>query len=417
MFRKIREGCIMAKKKKPVETIDVVEIQEPVIEEISVMDEVEVDIADDVAEPDVIDREVIADEVEATTEELPEKSPKSGVLPLIFGGVVAAIIGLSAARSNVVETTTEELPEKPPKSGVLPLIFGGVVAAIIGFSAARSNVVDNFLPPSWRMNAGEVALQDQITSAQSQIDSLNEKLLAVSSGLADMPTPDDSLNAQISELTERMSAVEKRPIAASTSSSDVSGDFAALRATAEQQQAEIDALLADARIEKQTANDAASSTLARAAATRIVTAIESGAPFAGAVSDLEATGTNDIPEVLRNVATDGVITLAKLQNGFPDASRAALAASPVDTAGGLGGFLKRQLGARSVAPREGTDPDAILSRVEGAVREGRLTDALAEVETLPQDSKSAMSGWIETAKTRLAVTSASQALMQRLVAN
>jgi hypothetical protein len=378
MFRKIREGCIMAKKKKPVETIDVVEIQEPVIEEISVMDEVEVDIADDVAEPDVIDREVIADEV---------------------------------------ETTTEELPEKSPKSGVLPLIFGGVVAAIIGFSAARSNVVDNFLPPSWRMNAGEVALQDQITSAQSQIDSLNEKLLAVSSGLADMPTPDDSLNAQINELTERMSVVEKRPIAASTSSSDVSGDFAALRATAEEQQAEIDALLADARIEKQTANDAASSTLARAAATRIVTAIESGAPFAGAVSDLEATGTNDIPEVLRNVATDGVITLAKLQNGFPDASRAALAASPVDTAGGLGGFLKRQLGARSVAPREGTDPDAILSRVEGAVREGRLTDALAEVETLPQDSKSAMSGWIETAKTRLAVTSASQALMQRLVAN
>jgi hypothetical protein len=407
----------MAKKKKPVETIDVVEIQEPVIEEISVMDEVEVDIADDVAEPDVTDREVIADEVETTTEELLEKSPKSGVLPLIFGGVVAAIIGLSAARSNVVETTTEELPEKPPKSGVLPLIFGGVVAAIIGFSAARSNVVDNFLPPSWRMNAGEVALQDQITSAQSQIDSLNEKLLAVSSGLADMPTPDDSLNAQINELTERMSVVEKRPIAASTSSSDVSGDFAALRATAEEQQAEIDALLADARIEKQTANDAASSTLARAAATRIVTAIESGAPFAGAVSDLEATGTNDIPEVLRNVATDGVITLAKLQNGFPDASRAALAASPVDTAGGLGGFLKRQLGARSVAPREGTDPDAILSRVEGAVREGRLTDALAEVETLPQDSKSAMSGWIETAKTRLAVTSASQALMQRLVAN
>ena len=368
----------MAKKKKPVETIDVVEIQEPVIEEISVMDEVEVDIADDVAEPDVIDREVIADEV---------------------------------------ETTTVEFLEKSPKSGVLPLIFGGVVAAIIGFSAARSNVVDNFLPPSWRMNAGEVALQDQITSAQSQIDSLNEKLFAVSSGLADMPTPDDSLNAQINELTERMSVVEKRPIAASTSSSDVSGDFAALRATAEEQQAEIDALLADARIEKQTANDAASSTLARAAATRIVTAIESGAPFAGAVSDLEATGTNDIPEVLRNVATDGVITLAKLQNGFPDASRAALAASPVDTAGGLGGFLKRQLGARSIAPREGTDPDAILSRVEGAVREGRLTDALAEVETLPQDSKSAMSGWIETAKTRLAVTSASQALMQRLVAN
>jgi hypothetical protein len=364
----------VAKKKKPVETIDVVEIEEAVIEEVSVTDDVVVD----VIEPDVMDPENIGDEVEAAIE-----------VPL----------------------------EQPARSGVLPLILGGVVAAVIGFAAARSNVIDNFLPPSWRMNAGEVALQDQIISTQSQLDMLNEKLSEFSSDLADVPTSTDGLKMQVNELTERLALVEKRRAVVGTNGSDTSGDFAVLRAVAQQQQAEINTLLADARLEKQTSNDAASNTLARAAATRIVAAIESGAPFAGALSDLEATGVSDIPEALRSVAADGVVTLATLQSTIPDASRVALAASPVDVDGGLGGFLKRQLGARSVAPREGSDPDAVLSRVEGAVREGRLTDALAEVETLPQEAQSAMSGWIENATTRLSVTSSAETLMQRLVAN
>ena len=126
---------------------------------------------------------------------------------------------------------------------------------------------------------------------------------------------------------------------------------------------------------------------------------------------------SEIPEALRTAATDGVITLASLQDAAPDASRAALAASPTDANAGFGGFLKRQLGARSVAPREGNDPDAILSRVEGAVHQGHLTDALAEAKTLPQEAKSAMSDWLDSIAIRLAVTSASEALMQRLAAN
>jgi hypothetical protein len=111
------------------------------------------------------------------------------------------------------------------------------------------------------------------------------------------------------------------------------------------------------------------------------------------------------------------VTLAKLQDAIPEVSRAALTASPADADAGLGGFLKRQLGARSVAPREGNDPDAILSRVEGAVRKGQLADALSEAEALPQEAKSAMSDWLNSAASRLAVTSASEVLMQRLAAN
>jgi hypothetical protein len=76
--------------------------------------------------------------------------------------------------------------------------------------------------------------------------------------------------------------------------------------------------------------------------------------------------------------------------------------------------LKRQFGARSIAPREGDDADAVLSRVEGATRQGRLMDALAEAETLAPEVISAMSDWLGNTATRLAVTNASETLMRRL---
>lgn len=380
----------MAKKKNPIETTDVVEIEDAVTEEIAALDEPE--IAVEVTDIDTADAEI-----DAIVDPVAEAMVDDGDAP----------------------TTSDS--NEPKKSTTLPLILGGVLAVIIGFAVARSDVIDNFLPPSWRLDAGEVALQNQITSSQSEIVTLNEKVAAISSELANASTPTqdvvDALTSQIDILVDRLEAIEERPITTGNSGADLSGDFATLRGVAEKQQAEIDALLADARLEKQTSQDAASNTLARAAATRIAAAIESGAPFAAALGDLEATGMSEIPEALRTAATDGVITLASLQDAAPDASRAALAASPTDANAGFGGFLKRQLGARSVAPREGNDPDAILSRVEGAVHQGHLTDALAEAKTLPQEAKSAMSDWLDSIATRLAVTSASEALMQRLAAN
>ena len=380
----------MAKKKNPIETTDVVEIEDAVIEEIAVLDEPEI-------------------AVEVTDIDTADAEKDANVDP-----VAEAIV-------DVGDAPITSVSNEPEKSNILPLIFGGVLAVIIGFAVARSDLIDNFLPPSWRLDAGEVALQNQITSSQSEIETLNEKVAEISSELANASTPTqdvvDALTSQIDTLVDRLEAIEERPITTGNSGADLSGDFATLRGVAEKQQAEIDALLADARLEKQTSQDAASNTLARAAATRIAAAIESGIPFAAALGDLEATGMSEIPEVLRTVAADGVITLASLQDAAPDASRAALAASPTDANAGFGGFLKRQLGARSVAPREGNDPDAILSRVEGAVHQGHLTDALAEAEALPQEAKSAMSDWLDSVATRLAVTSASEALMQRLAAN
>ena len=84
---------------------------------------------------------------------------------------------------------------------------------------------------------------------------------------------------------------------------------------------------------------------------------------------------------------------------------------------GLGSFLKRSLGARSVAPREGNDPDAVLSRAEAAINSGDLAAALSELVTLPEEAQSAIADWRTAADARVAARSAADALSQRLTAD
>jgi hypothetical protein len=107
------------------------------------------------------------------------------------------------------------------------------------------------------------------------------------------------------------------------------------------------------------------------------------------------------------VATDAALLAA-----FPDAARAALAAVAAEEAQGGGwsdralAFLQMQTGARSVTEREGTGPDAVLSRAEAALREGRLADAVAEVTTLPPAAQAPLADWLAQAGTTLAARAA-----------
>ena len=318
-----------------------------------------------------------------------------------------------------------EQPPEPQRARVWPLLLGGVAAAVFGFLAARADLIDNFLPPSMRAGAEQSALAEDLKEANSQIARLKGDLQNLSATVENQPEADTSivenLQAVIDAQDARIAKLEQRPVGTGGGSgANYDAEFAQLQATAAAQQAEIDKLLADARLVEQSSQDAANSTLARAAATRIIAAIESGAPFDAALGDLQSTGITDIPAALSDAAANGVTPLAILQADIPDAARAALAVSRTtggEDAGGLGGFFKRALGARSTEPREGSDPDAVLSRVEDAARNGRLTDAIAEAETLPPEGQAAMADWLDRARTRQSVMSASEALMQRLAAN
>ena len=114
------------------------------------------------------------------------------------------------------------------------------------------------------------------------------------------------------------------------------------------------------------------------------------------MAQLEQAGVA-VPQAL----TAEIVPLDQLQASFADAARAGLGASlgAGDTGGSaLGNFLRAQTGARSVEPREGGDPDAILSRADAAVARGDIAAALTEIDGLPEPGLAAMKGWTDQAR-------------------
>ena len=124
-------------------------------------------------------------------------------------------------------------------------------------------------------------------------------------------------------------------------------------------------------------------------------------PFARLMcSSVSYSAASSVPPVLAEAAAEGVTPLVVLIETYPDAARAALAVAREGQTGTITGFLQTQLGARSVTPRDGEDADAILSRAEAAVGEGRLGDALTELSALPDPAKAAMADWLAAAQAR-----------------
>ena len=57
--------------------------------------------------------------------------------------------------------------------------------------------------------------------------------------------------------------------------------------------------------------------------------------------------------------------------------------------------MQGKFGARSLVPRQGNDPDAILSRVEAFIKEDNFNDALSLLSTIPESGMIIMAEWIK----------------------
>ena len=308
-------------------------------------------------------------------------------------------------------------------AGFLPLLLGGVVAGTIGYGVAT------YFP----MNDGSVDVSVQMQAQADQLAALEAKL-------ADIPAVDLSgVEAQIAsvgdqaaalsgaidtnfaDLDARLTEVEKRPGADGTLSdtalaayqreleqlrADLEIQQATVMSTVAQAETDLAAARAEAEALEQEALASAEAAASRAALNRVSTAIETGAPFADALGDLGG----DLPAALSSAAENGVATTAELTSDFPAAARAALATARAegvsDESGGLGGFLRNQFDVRSTAPQEGSSPDAVLSRAEAAIKEGRVADALAEIEALPEVARAEMTDWTAQATERADVLDA-----------
>jgi len=318
---------------------------------------------------------------------------------LVLGGAMAAVIGFGAARYVV--------PEGWPFPGVAP--EEDPLVAVIEAQDARIDILADRL-------AGlevDTTLADAMAEIRAETERLNAGVTAEIAALA----------ARFDALEERIDAVERLAPegseAARAAAAAYERELEALREMFEGELAALEAQQADVGELEAAAAEAAQAAAGRAALSRVVAALDTGQPFAEALTDLQGATGVEPPEALTEAAGTGVPTLAALQEAFPPAARAALDAAikaAVDdgSMSRMSAFLRNQLGTRSLEPREGDDPDAILSRSEAALKRGDIAGALSELAAMPEASEPALADWKEMAGARKAALDAGAALASAL---
>lgn len=329
----------------------------------------------------------------------------AGVLTLLTGGVLAAVIGFGAARFVI----PEGWPFGPVSQATRDL------TAALNDQAARLDALETKLDETAKT---AVAASEAAKSAENQVADLAGGLTTRIGDLESQIAPTQDALSRIEALEGRLTTLERQPSQDGEASKAAIESFqreltdlhqmlederarnaaaeaeAAARAKAVQEQA--------AALAKQAARDAAFAQLSQVLA--------AGGSLTGAVDALKKAGMA-VPDALVSHAANGVPTLESLQKGFAEPARTALAATAdTGSAGQLGAFLRAQLGVRSLAPRQGASPDAILSRAEAAAQVGDLTRAISALKTLPEAGQAAMADWIKAATARQAVVDAAATL-------
>jgi hypothetical protein len=343
---------------------------------------------------------------------------------LIFGGLIAALAGVAASRF----VFPDGWPGRGDTAAVLAELQSSTesqTARIAELESALAALRDAPAPDVTQAvealrtelgaqvndaaNAAEQAT-DQLGPIGEQLEALSARIEEIAARPAPAGLDGASLDAELSRFRSELSAAVDDARAQITAAQE---EAAAIAREADEEAAARVAAAAEEAVATRAAADAAAAAAARQAAlTRILAALESGEPFEDQLSGLADT---EIPAALSAPAADGVPTLTELVDSFPEAAREALDAS---IRAGLDGdaldrftaFLRVQTGARSLEPRAGDDPDAVLSRAEAALRAGDLPATLAELSTLPEAGQAAMAGWIQSARTRLDALEAAQGL-------
>ena len=345
----------------------------------------------------------------------------------------------SDTENEVIESAQERVVERvvETRSVFIPAVFGGLVAGMVGLAFGASDQLSAILPESMQRSAtAEVtaedisALRDQIAELEAQLaqtpdaPDLSAIEAQIAQGLSDQAeaaaAADASLSDRIDALGTQLTELAQAPLEASVSDEAIAAyeaELAAVQSALAQQRAEVEDMIAEAAQMEAEASENARIAQAQAAVTRLLAALDTSGPFSAEVTELQSLGVT-VPDALSS-ASDGLTSLGELQASFPELARDALAAARDVEGGseGLSGFLQRQLGARSVTPREGDDPDAVLSRAEAALTQGDLAQTLAELNALPDVAKAPLSDWMAAAQERQAALAAADDLAQSLARN
>lgn len=351
--------------------------------------------------------------------------------PLVSEPFVAEVA--APPESVAVEAIPDPRPEHPTPPpqrgpGIFGPLLGGALAAVGGFALSHFNafglappaVPVDLAPLTSQVEAARTAQSAALDALAADVAALTDRITALESA----PAPDVS---RLDSLDQRLEAIETLPADGSASTAALTAKITAL----EQRIASVPAGGTDPILQQRlddalsrlgeaeaaataraTEAEAAAQAAARAKALDdLAEAVSTGRPFS---TELQKLADPALTEALGPIAETGAPTLAALQEAFPDAAREALRiARDLSTETGWGDrvvdFLASQTGARSLTPLEGDTPDAILSRAEFALTEGRVAEALTELDPLDPAVKAPLDPWIALAQAHLAAAAALQA--------
>ena len=136
---------------------------------------------------------------------------------------------------------------------------------------------------------------------------------------------------------------------------------------------------------------------------KIKEALNFGGPYKLALEEISKKETQ-IPKALLD-NSEGVVTMNYLKTNFPTVAHASLKASLKQTdESGLGGkllgFLKSQVTVRSLDAQEGNSINAILSRMQVALNNDDLSEAIRQSSDLNGAAKSEIKDWLSLAVKR-----------------
>jgi len=362
--------------------------------------------------------EPVADaDAEVTAQSVPsshEPSKRGGFIAALIGGVLAALLVLFAAQTEIFGSILPGASDKSETAELLATLRDNDIKKTEALAALRAEIAALEQPDLRPITAQQAVFQADIALLMANLDAQQAYLR--------------DLEARLTPLATRLEALEMRPMTEDASQEAIAAydrELAALQSAMAAQRADVEAMIetarateSAARVLEQSAAAKAQNAQNQATFARLLGALENGAAFAPILQELVAAGVV-VPPALTAAAAQGITTQAALGDAFPASARAALSTARADASenDGLGGFLQRHLSARSVSPRQGDNPDAILSRAEAAVIAGDLAKALQEIANLPDSARADMQVWTDAATTRLDTLQAADELALRLNTN
>ena len=412
------------------------------------------------SQPGPIDRDKAVDTASAD-----ESAIKASVLPSDQSAALADQVdtntsetvhpkeSMNAEKPNEIKAPSsgsgQSVPQQAQRSqifGLFGFMFAGLLVALASFGGAQ------YSSGNWPFERIATDFEARLATQSDEISALNtliasyddttalQDLQAQIDGMRTIVTDLAALQVEIEQLfgvqnetIDRVAALEEKLTSQSginpAANAEITRYATALKLVQTQiseqnnaiaeQRAGIAELSAAVELTQQETKSATHQSLTDGTISQVIGALESGAPFAFAIAGLQDFD-NLLTPALVAAAPYGVPTADALARAFPEQSRTALIAarttstSQASGSNRVGDFLRSQLGMRSITPRAGNDPDAVLSRAEAAIQAGQVSNALSALTALPDSARTSMAGWIEQAELRQAAQLAVAALSQQL---